>query len=318
MHKPQTKSNVFGPVPSRRLGRSLGIDLTPFKVCTYDCVYCQLGRTTRRTSKRDSYVDPQKITAEIKEHLNSKIQPDVITIAGSGEPTLSLEIGKIIRSIKGVTDIPIVVLTNGSLLWDSSVQEDLLDADIVIPSLDAGDVRLFRHINRPCPEISFNEMLQGLIDFRKRYHKLMWLEIFLLSGLNTVEADVRKLAEWVACINPDKVQLNTVARPPAEDFAMAVNNAQMSEIANMFSRPIDIVADFSNIHGEKDFTASRRQVLDLIRRRPCTAKDVATGLGVHINEAVKHLTELTRTGLATCINKSGNAFYRVSTKGAAC
>jgi wyosine [tRNA(Phe)-imidazoG37] synthetase (radical SAM superfamily) len=156
-------SQIFGPVPSRRLGRSLGVDLVPLKTCTYDCIYCQLGRTTCKTMERKEWVPLDGVLESLKEKLSSK--PDYITLSGSGEPTLYSRIDKLIDQIKAMTDVPVAVLTNGSLLSHEDVRKQLMAADLVIPSLDAGDEAMFRLINRPHEEISFPQMLDGLIDF---------------------------------------------------------------------------------------------------------------------------------------------------------
>ena len=172
--------HVYGPVPSRRLGRSLGIDLVPFKTCTYDCVYCQLGRTTNKTIDRQEYVPIKDVLTELEQKLAAGDIPDYISLAGSGEPTLNLGIGRLIAEIKSLTDIPVAILTNGSLLWMPDVQDALMAADLVLPSLDAGDEHLFQYVNRPHEEISFERMVDGIATFTRRFPGEVWLEILLL------------------------------------------------------------------------------------------------------------------------------------------
>ncbi len=167
---------IFGPVPSRRLGRSLGVDLVPFKTCSYDCIYCQLGRTTNQTVERREWVPLDAVLAELRGKLAS--QPDYITLSGSGEPTLYSRLDELIDGIRAMTEVPIAVLTNGSLLWQPEVRSKLLRAHLVIPSLDAGDERTFQAIDRPHGTISFKRMLWGLIDFRREYQGQYWLEVF--------------------------------------------------------------------------------------------------------------------------------------------
>ena len=179
---------IFGPVPSRRLGRSLGVDLVPFKTCTYDCIYCQLGRTTNKTIQRKEWVPLDDVVTELETKLSS--QPDYITLSGSGEPTLYSRTGELIDRIKAVTNVPVAVLTNGSLLWNQEVRARLMNADLVVPSLDAGDEAMFRAVNRPHEDISFERMLQGLIDFRHEFQGKYWLEVFLLAGHNAIAAEV--------------------------------------------------------------------------------------------------------------------------------
>ena len=163
---------IFGPVPSRRLGRSLGVDLVPFKTCTYDCIYCQLGRTTNKTMQRKEWVSIDIVIEQLKAKLSSK--PDYITLSGSGEPTLYSRLEELIIKIKDITDIPVAVLTNGSLLWLPEVRNALKSADMVVPSLDAGSSQLFQYVNRPHADIRFSKMLQGLGDFRKYYSGQYW------------------------------------------------------------------------------------------------------------------------------------------------
>jgi wyosine [tRNA(Phe)-imidazoG37] synthetase (radical SAM superfamily) len=181
-------SLVFGPVPSRRLGRSLGVDLVPFKTCTYDCIYCQLGRTTCKTVERKQWVPLERVLEEVGKKLDTR--PDYITLSGSGEPTLFTPLDKLIEGIRAMTDIPIAVLTNGSLLDCWGVQWELSLADLVIPSLDVGTDRTFRLVNRPHETISFDRMLSGLIGFRRRFSKQYWLEVFLIGAYTTFEEEL--------------------------------------------------------------------------------------------------------------------------------
>ena len=184
---------IFGPVPSRRLGRSLGVDLVPFKTCTYNCIYCQLGRTTNRTLERHEWVPLDDVLGELETKLAT--QPDYITLSGSGEPTLYSRTGELIERIKSLTDVPVAVLTNGSLLWDADIRSQLMDADLVIPSLDAGDGAMFQAVNRPHEDISFEEMLSGLIEFCRQFRGQYWLEVMFLAGHNAIHDEAAKLAE---------------------------------------------------------------------------------------------------------------------------
>jgi wyosine [tRNA(Phe)-imidazoG37] synthetase (radical SAM superfamily) len=308
--KPPDARHVYGPVPSRRLGRSLGIDLVPFKVCTYDCIYCQLGRTTDLTLERKAYVATEDIMAELAPMWAAADQPDVISLAGSGEPTLNSAIGDVIRSIKQQTDIPVAILTNGSLLWMEEVQEALLAADLVLPSLDAGDDGLFQKINRPHPALSFEQMVDGLAAFTRRFTGKVWLEVLLLAGMTGTAREVEKIAAHVNRIHPERVQLNTVCRPPAETFATSLSADQLHALADLFAVPVDIIH-----YDETETTTSSAEniqvadILAMIDRRPCTADDVARGLGIHVNAALKHLGALVTAGqLATKVN-DGRNFY---------
>ncbi|MBN1574973.1 MAG: radical SAM protein [Chitinispirillaceae bacterium] len=302
---------IFGPVPSRRLGHSLGIDLVPFKTCSYDCLYCQLGRTTLKTLERKEYVSVEEIIGQLGEKLQHNPPVDYITLSGSGEPTLYSGTAELIGRIKSMTDIPVAVLTNGSLLWDKTVRDGLLKADLVIPSLDAGNDPLFQFVNRPCPGITFDKMVAGIRQFRQGFGGALWLEVFLLDGISATRAAVEEIALRARHISPDKVQLNTVSRPPCEKTARAVPKARMQRFAEMFDEHAEVIADYRNIHGESGFAASREAVLELIRRRPCTLEDVSGGLSIHRNEAVKHLEHLVHEDRITVVAQGEGSYYRV-------
>ncbi|MBN2713426.1 MAG: radical SAM protein [Planctomycetes bacterium] len=304
------KTHIFGPVPSRRLGRSLGVDLVPFKRCTFDCIYCQLGRTTNLTMERFPFVSPQAIHDELAKRLINDNYLDFITLSGSGEPTLCKDLGRIISGIKELTDIPVAVLTNGSLLWDKTVRQELMNADLVVPSLDAGSARLCQYINRPCAGFDFEKYVEGLIAFRREFNKPVWVEVFMLFGINSIRADVKEMADIIAKIAPDKVQLNTVARPPAEDFAMSVPENQMRKLAEIFSCPVEIISNQGEIHRGISVVATCDDVLSLLHRRPCTINDIASGIGIHVNEASKYIGELIREGKISSHVVDGKSYYQ--------
>jgi len=299
--------HIFGPVPSRRLGRSLGVDLVPFKTCTYDCIYCQLGRTTNKTVERRPWYPLEDILAELKDKLVSK--PDYITLSGSGEPTLFSRLDELIAGIRSMTDIPVAVLTNGSLLWQADVRKQLMDAHLVIPSLDAGHGSMFQAVNRPHESISFEQMLEGLIDFREEYHGKYWLEVFLLAGHTAVDTEITRLVECIRRIKPDRIQINTTTRPPAEDYAVMVDRRRMTDLATRFDSPAEVIADYRGVHAQTDFAAGRDSILEMIQRRPCSLEDIAAGLNMHRNEVVKYLEELDAEGLLEKQSSGKTLFY---------
>ena len=301
-------SSVFGPVPSRRLGRSLGVDLVPFKTCTYDCIYCQLGRTPLKTVERKEWVPLEDVLEELRSRLST--QPDYVTLSGSGEPTLSLSLGEVIDHIKTMTDVPVAVLTNGSLLWREDVRNELRNADLVIPSLDAGDAAVFRAVNRPHEQISFDKMLEGLIDFRQAFQGQYWLEVFLLDGYTAMEAEVAKLATCVDLIRPDRIQLNTVSRPPAEGYAVGLSQERMVALAGLLRPRAEVISDSRDSRGHDEFSSSREEILNLLRRRPCSIEDIADGLGMHVNEVLKYLEGLTSLEALDWASVNGKIFYR--------
>jgi wyosine [tRNA(Phe)-imidazoG37] synthetase (radical SAM superfamily) len=283
------------------------VDLVPFKTCSYDCIYCQLGRTTNKTVERREWVPLNDVLEELKGKLASK--PDYITLSGSGEPTLYSRLDELIAGIRSMTDTPVAVLTNGSLLWQEEVRRQLMDAHLVIPSLDAGHASMFQAVNRPHESISFDRMLEGLIDFREECHGEYWLEVFLLAGHTVVDSEVSRIAECVRRINPDRVQLNTATRPTAEDYAVMVDRARMAGIAGRFEPPAEVIADYRGVHAQNDFKAGRESVREMIRRRPCSLDDIADGLNMHRNEAIKHVEELDADGLLDKRSSGGKLFY---------
>ncbi len=303
---------IFGPVSSRRLGRSLGIDLVPFKTCTYDCIYCQLGPTTCKTIERKEWVPLDGVLEQLTEKLSTK--PDYITLSGSGEPTLYSRIAELVDQIKVLTDVPVAVLTNGSLLWHEDVRAQLMNTDLVIPSLDAGDGTMFQVVNRPHAEISFEQMLSGLINFRREYRGEYWLEVFVLGNYTAVPEEFAKIATCVNYIKPDLVQLNTVSRPPAEQYAIGVSRQCLTDLASTLPVPAEVIADFRGVHRQTEFVAGREEILQMLRRRPCSVDDIADGLDMHRNEVIKYLEELNADNLLEESTSDGRLFYATRKK----
>jgi wyosine [tRNA(Phe)-imidazoG37] synthetase (radical SAM superfamily) len=302
---PDIRSLVYGPVPSRRLGRSLGVDLVPFKTCTYDCVYCQLGPTTHKTTLRERWVEPARVLDQVRGRLDSR--PDVIALAGSGEPTLFAGLGEVVDGIKAMADVPLVVITNGSLLGRPDVQRDLARADIVLPSLDAVDDDSFRAVNRPHEDLGFAELVDGMAAFRASFSGEIWLEVMLLDGVTGTGPVVEKLARHAARISPDRIQLNTVVRPPAERDARPVSPESLEHFATAFTPAAEVIAGAPELNPDQEATAA--DVLTLISRRPCTVADVAAGLGVHQNTALKVLSALVERAEAQRRDHGGGVFY---------
>ncbi len=287
-------SYIFGPVPSRRLGFSLGVDLVPFKVCSLDCVYCQLGKTTRKTVARKEYVPSAKILSELKKVLTGSKIIDYITLSGSGEPTLNSMTGEIIREIKKMTLIPVAVLTNATLLTNDILRKELLPADLVVPSLDGATQDAFERVNRPCASLKIGEIIKGIIDFKKIYKGKMWLEIMLVKDINESEDELNALKSAVERIKPDKIQLNTPVRPPCELWVKTLSASKLIKIKKFFGNKCEIIADF-NRKGHKAYLKDvEEEILTLLSRRPVTCKDVSSSLGLHINEVIKYVDELER------------------------
>ena len=302
---------LYGPVPSRRLGRSLGIDLVPHKTCTYDCIYCQLGNTTLKTVERRDYVPVEGVLSELKEKLASGVSCDYITLAGSGEPTLHASLGELIRKIKEMTEIPVSVITNGSLLELPEVREALYSTDLVVPSLDAGDATLFAYVNRPHESIAFERMAEGIVKFAKRYTGRLWLEVLLVSGVTGLVPEVKKIASWAEKIGARKIQLNTVNRPACEDFACAVDPQQMKTLAGLFTGSVDVLGNAPPAAGtpEAATDATETDILNLLARRPCTLEGIALGLNLHPHDATKRLERLLAGKTVTAKRNGGKIYY---------
>lgn len=303
---------VFGPVVSRRLGRSLGVDVVPFKTCTYDCIYCQLGRTTQHTSERGDFVPMEEVVAELARKLAGGVEADYITVAGSGEPTLYTRLGELIHAIKSLTSIPVAVLTNGSLLWNTAVQEALLEADLVVPSLDAATPGSCKAVNRPCSGVPFEKMIAGLAAFRERFHGQYWIEILLLRDVAEKQHEIDCLAEIVGRIRPDRVQLHTVARPSPAGDAQPVPRADLERIARYLGPHIEVVmpAETPDIPQEAEgATIGESDVLNLIRRHPCTLPDIAAGLRAGPQAVERHLAALRARHAIGEEIRDGETFY---------
>jgi wyosine [tRNA(Phe)-imidazoG37] synthetase (radical SAM superfamily) len=305
-----SKHYVYGPVPSRRLGRSLGVDLVPYKVCSYDCIYCQLGRTTNKTIERKPYIPAAAILAQVCQKLQGGVSADYITLAGSGEPTLNSDMRRLIHDIKKHTDVPVAVLTNASLLGDRKVREAAMEADVVLPSLDAYDQRGFQAINRPHPQISFEDMVQGLLAFRAAYRGEIWLEVFVLEGINASETDAEKFRHWIEKLNPEKVHVNTAVRPAAEPFARQVKPDAMNRFCKVLGKKAEVIAPSKPFQGDERQAHVEEDLLGLLARRPCTLNDMASGLRVNKNEILKYIQILLKAQRIDVVRQGAEVYYR--------
>jgi wyosine [tRNA(Phe)-imidazoG37] synthetase (radical SAM superfamily) len=298
---------VFGPVLSRRLGRSLGVDTVPLKTCTYDCVYCQLGRTPGKTAKIKKYSSPDDILVELGEALE-EAEADYITISGSGEPSLNSETGNLISGIKKISGIPVCVITNGSLLSRKEVRERLEGADLVIPSLDAGDEETFKRINRPHNSISFRGAAEGIRAFSKEFSGKLRLEVMLVKGINDSVKNLENFLPLIESINPDRIQLNTVVRPPAYSGIYGVSPEKLKQAAGIFGPKAEIIAPVKTPAGGR--AGSLEEVLATIRRRPSTVEDISSYLGMNISEALKHITRLVEEKAVTAVTAGKETYYK--------
>ncbi|MDD4900463.1 MAG: radical SAM protein [Candidatus Omnitrophica bacterium] len=236
---------IYGPVNSRRLGLSLGLSLTPCKVCSFDCLYCQLGKTTQVTLEKKDYIPVEEILEELKlwffHNPAQAKELKFITFSGSGEPTLNIDIGKLIQEIKKIAPVAVAVITNASLLSDASVRQAILGADLIVPSLDAVTTPVFLKIDRPAPGIEIETVINGLIELRKEFKKEIWLEIMLVSGVNDDIRQIRKFVEVIEKIKPDKIQLNSPVRTTSEPDVLPVDQKKLERIKELLGEKCEIV-----------------------------------------------------------------------------
>lgn len=299
---------LFGPVPSRRLGRSLGVDLVPFKTCSFDCIFCQLGRTTTRTLTRKEYVPVDKVIEELDEWLQTGNDADYITLSGSGEPTLNAHFGRVIEFVRTATTIPVVLLTNGSLLIDPDVRAQAAQANVVKVSLSAWDQYSLESINRPHPDIEFRRLVEGQRLLQNAFEGELWMEVFLVWGTNATVQDVTNIAGLAKIIGPDRVQLNTAVRPPCEEYAFVVPRERMESLARLFDPPAEVIAEYSTNMSAK-VRADEAEILRMVERRPCTLEQIGQVFGLHKNETSKYIGKLTRTGQVRQSQRNGEAYY---------
>jgi wyosine [tRNA(Phe)-imidazoG37] synthetase (radical SAM superfamily) len=243
-------------------------------------------------------VKPEEIRRELELTLPTlSKKPDYITLSGSGEPTLNQHIGEIIHKVKDLTSIPLAVLTNGSLFCLEEVRKALVGADVVVPSLDAVNDVIFQCLNRPHPSLNIQEIISGLIQFRNVYRGQIWLEVVFCRGINDDKGEIERLKEVIERIQPDRIQLNTPVRPPAEEYAYPLTISQLEEIRKKLGDKGEIISEFAAPAGEKFNSVKDLEILNLIKRRPCTAEDISKALELHLNEVVKYLEKLIKEGV---------------------
>jgi wyosine [tRNA(Phe)-imidazoG37] synthetase (radical SAM superfamily) len=292
------------------LGFSLGVDVVLPKTCTLDCIYCQVGKTTNKTIERKEYVAPAQILSELEEVLKSGKKIDYITLSGSGEPTLNSKMGEIIKKIKKITQIPVAVLTNGTLLTDKNVREELLAADLVMPSLDAATQGIFEKINRPHRSLKIDSIIEGLVEFRKIYNGKFWLELMLVKGVNDNQDELNALKKAVERINPNKIQLNTPARPTCEEDVEMLSEERLAEIKEFFGDKCEIISEFERKEQKEDINNIEEKILELIKRRPMTSQDISSSLGVHIGEVIKYVDKLEKQNKISSKVRQGNRYFQ--------
>jgi wyosine [tRNA(Phe)-imidazoG37] synthetase (radical SAM superfamily) len=305
--------HLFGPVPSRRLGISLGVDLVPHKVCSLNCVYCEVGKTTNLTIERKEYIPLNDILTELKGYLDNDPELDYITFSGAGEPLLHNGIGKIITFIKeNYPKYKLALLTNSTLLYDEKVRKEILEIDLLLPSLDAVSKKVFKKLNRPHGKLDNDKIIEGLIKFSKDFSGKIWLEVFIIPGLNDSNEELELLKNVIMEIAPNQVQLNTLDRPGTENWIKPVAQSRMEEISEFIEPlPVEIIAKFHSRNKLRSYHKDvEQQIIETIKRRPCTDKDLSEMLGIHINEINKYLSELLHDGSVTSQQQERGTFFR--------
>ena len=305
--------HLFGPVRSRRLGRSLGIDLVPFKVCTFDCPYCQVGATTSKTIERREYVPVNDVLAEFEHWLATDGHADHVTLAGAGEPTLHSRFGEVIDAIGRRAPIKRVLLSNGSLFHLPEVRAAAARADIVKGTLGAWDQASFEAIHRPHASLVFTTFLEGLKAMRAGFGGEFWLEVFVVAGINDAPGQMAGIAALARDIGPDRIHLNTAVRPPQDGAVEAVPPARLAELALLFEPVAEVSAAAARAMPQEavgtDRDALNSRVLALVRRHPCTVDDMAVALGCGPLEAKRAVERLTSERLLREDRRDGMLFY---------
>jgi len=303
-------SYIFGPVSSRRLGFSLGVDIIPRKWCSYDCVYCEVGRTTHKSVKLQAFTGTDSALSELREFL--KIpghRIDYITLAGSGEPTLNAELGRIISEIKSFTDLPVALLTNGSLFFKREVRQAVGEADLILPSLDTADEESFKVVNRPHDSLNLQLIIEGLVKLRDEYTGRIWLEVLMVEGLNNRPEQILALKRAIEQIKPDRVQLNTVVRPGTESRARAVSPEGLADICRILGEHTEIVASFRSQKLQNESGRAESQIVNMLRRRPCPVDEISRATGLNDDRLTMILEKLIKEQRIHYDLHNGKGFY---------
>ncbi|PKN71792.1 MAG: radical SAM protein [Candidatus Cloacimonetes bacterium HGW-Cloacimonetes-3] len=307
--------HLFGPVMSRRLGVSLGVDLVPYKYCPLNCVYCEVQSTTNLSVQREEFFVTKEIIDELDSFLQNKPQLDYITFSGAGEPTLNSGLGQIVSYIKeNYPAYKLALLTNGVLFNDPRVRKEVMGCDIVLPSLDAASQAVFQKINRPHSALNLDVIIEGLVKFRREYMGKIWLEVFLIPGINDGETELCAMRDAIRQINPDLVQLNSLDRPGTEAWVKPLSLSAIKQVRRFFSSslpmPVEVIA---KVKYNTQANRMDEEVINLLhntlKRRPSTAEDLSAMLDIHINEVGKVLRQLHLEGRVQVKREKRGVFY---------
>ena len=303
---------VFGPVPSRRLGQSLGIDTIPLKTCNWNCVYCQLGRTQPLVNERKEYYPSYEILTEVRDALEAHQPGEInwVTFVGSGEPLLHANMGWLIRQVKGITELPVAVITNGSLLYLPEVRQELAAADAVLPSLDAGTAELYRQINRPHPEITYERLVEGLVTFREEYRGKLWVEVMLVRGLNDAPQALWDIAKVLQKIMPDAVHINLPTRPPAETWVQPPHEESLMQAMAILGNIAEVVHPAEGSFDLGGYDNPVDAILAIITRHPMRQEELERALSRWAPGQVRQvLSDLEASGRAQVVERYGVRFW---------
>ncbi len=303
-------THVFGPVSSRRLGSSLGIDIVPLKTCTFDCIYCEVGPTNVRTTEVRPYIKAGEILDELKKRFADRdLKLDYVTVTGSGEPTLNGDLGEIVRGIRSLTSTPIALLTNGSLFFRKDVRDAVRDVDIIIPSLDCADEESFLAVNRPHPSLDLAEIIRGLETLGREFKGRIWLEVLLTRGLNDGRTHLEKVKRAVEAIGPEKIQINTVVRPPAYSSALPLSPDELEAVRTYFGERAEVIASFSRHHMQTPIIRVEQHIMELLSRRPCPLEEICRSTGLDDGRITVIIDKLVNESRIHCELHEGKRFY---------
>ncbi len=303
--------SIFGPVPSRRLGRSLGIDVIPAKTCSFDCIYCESGPTTCLSVTRKNFIDCSEVLEELGAFTRKNPNgADCFTFSSAGEPTLYDPMGELISAIKkAYPQIPLIVLTNGSLLWKPEVRQGLLKADRVVPSIDAVTAAVFHKINRPHPSLEIGRIIEGIRAFRKEYKGQLHIEALFARGINDGPEELSAMAAVIASIAPDRVELNTVVRPPAHEGTRGLTGEEMTRVAGFFSSlHVEIIGTFQSQGQTGTDRDLEQRIVETVERRPCTVAELAASLGVSVARVEQESERLGKQGKVSRVSFGGKSY----------
>jgi wyosine [tRNA(Phe)-imidazoG37] synthetase (radical SAM superfamily) len=289
------------------------VDLVPPKICTYDCVYCQVGKTTERSLQRKEYIPTEEVLEEVRGFLSKgEASIDHFSLSGSGEPTLHSQIGSVIKGIKEMSPIPVAVLTNGSLLYLDEVRVGLLQADIILPSLDAVSKEVFTRINRPHKGISVEKVIEGLVEFRKVYQGQIWLEILFCKGINDGRNELDQMKKVVDRIQPDRIHINTVVRPPTEPWAVPLNLEEMEKIQGFFGDKASVISEFDRHPLSLPEINVEEEIFRILKRRPLSLVDLSQRMAIPKEELEATMKPMVEEGKIRTRRFGDSVYYEVS------